>query len=184
METTTQTTPAATLTTAATTGLQFGLLIGLIGLLADFVMRLIRPGVLVYSIITGLIALVITIAGIILAHRAFRRANGGLMTYGQGVLITLVAILVSAMMSALFNYVYVHYIDPNFVAQLKDDMTDFMERNNAPDSQIEQSVAKFDEMQPPLGKALFNGLKSGVIGGVVLGLIISAFTKRKPVDFD
>jgi len=88
------------------------------------------------------------------------------------------------MISTLFNYVYVHYIDSNFVAQLKADMTDFMERNNAPSNQIEQSVAKFDEMQPSLGKALFNGLKSGVIGGVVLGLIISAFTKRKPVDFD
>gem|GEM_PF-2076770 len=184
METTTQTTSANTSATAVTIGLRFGLLIGMISMLADFVMRLIRPNVLVYSIITGIIALAITITGIILAHRAFRRTNSGLMTYGQGVLITLVAIMVSAMISTLFNYVYVHYIDSNFVAQLKADMTDFMERNNAPSNQIEQSVAKFDEMQPSLGKALFNGLKSGVIGGVVLGLIISAFTKRKPVDFD
>lgn len=153
-------------------------------MLADFVMRIIRPSVLVYSIITGIIALAITITGIILAHRAFRRANGGLMTYGQGILITLVAIMVSALISTLFNYVYVHYVDPNFVAQMKADMTDFMERNNASDSQIEQSVARFDEMQPPFGKAIFNGLKSGVIGGLVLGLIISAFTKRKPADFD
>jgi hypothetical protein len=59
-----------------------------------------------------------------------------------------------------------------------------MERNNVPDDQIAKSTAKFDEMSPSFGMALVNGLKNGLIAGTLLGVIISAFTKRKPADFD
>lgn len=165
-------------------GIRFGLLVALTGILVDFLTRIIGLSVLVYSIVAGGLALIIAIVGIVLAHRAFKKANSGTMTYGQGLIITLVMLLISSLLSALFNYLYVNYVDPDFVGRMKDEMTAFMERNRVPEDQIAKNTAKFDEMNPSFGMAMVNGLKNGLIGGIVLGLIISAFTKRKPADFD
>lgn len=178
METTApQTSPVAT-------GLRYGLFIGIIGVLADFIVRLVRPGVLVFGIVSTVVSLAVSITGLVLAHRYFRRANGGLMSYGQGLLIAVVGLVVSGLLAALFNYVYVNYIDPEFVATMKAELTDFMEQHGALDSQIEQSLKGLDKMQPSLGRAVLGGLGNGAVGGLILGLIISAFTKRKPADFD
>lgn len=165
-------------------GIRFGILVALAGVLVDFVTRIIGFSVLVYSITAGGLSLLVAIVGIVLAHKTFKRANAGAMTYGQGVIIALVVLLISGLTAALFNYVYVNYIDADFVTRMKEEMTAFMERNNVPDDQIAKNTAKLDEMSPSFGMAVVNGLKNGLIGGVLLGAIISAFTKRKPADFD
>lgn len=165
-------------------GIKFGLLVALASIVVDFLLRIVGLSVLVYSIVAGTAALVVTIVGVILAHKAFKQLNQGVMTYGQGVIITLTMMLISGVISALFNYLYVNYIDPDFVDRLKEEMIAFMERNRVSDEQIVKSTAQFEEMRPPFGKALFNGIRNGLIGGVVFGLIISAFTKRKPADFE
>jgi hypothetical protein len=165
-------------------GIRFGLLIALAGVLVDFLTRIIGLSVLVYSAVAGGLSLVVAIVGIVLAHKAFKKANAGSMTYVQGVVIALLMLLISGIFTALFNYLYVNYIDAEFVTRMKEEMTAFMERNNVPDDQIAKSTAKFDEMSPSFGMALVNGLKNGLIAGTLLGVIISAFTKRKPVDFD
>ncbi len=106
------------------------------------------------------------------------------MSYGQGVLIAAVMLLISGVIASLFNYVYVNYVDPEFVDRMKDGLTAFMERSRVPDDQIAQSVAKFDEMRPPLGQGLLKGVMNGLGWGTLLGIIISAFTKRKLADFE
>ncbi|RZK35049.1 MAG: DUF4199 domain-containing protein, partial [Hymenobacter sp.] len=114
-----------------------------------------------------------------LAHTAFKKLDGGFMSYGEGLGIGTVLSLVSGIVSALFNYV-----DPDFVGRMKSDMAAFMERNRVPQAQIDQSTAKLDDMNPTPAKALLNGVKNGLIGGTLLGAIISAFTKRKVADFE
>ncbi len=164
--------------------IRYGLLLALASVLVDFLTRVAGLSVLVYGIVAGVLALVLAVVSIVLAHKAFKRANGGVMTYVQGVIIALIMLVLSSLVAALFNYLYVNYVDPDFVGRMKDDMTAFMERNRVPQAQIDESVAKFDDMNPTPAKALLNGLKNGLIGGVVLGGIISAFTKRKAADFE
>lgn len=164
--------------------IRYGFLLALASVLIDFITRVVGLSVLVYSIVAGTLALVLTVVSVVLAHKAFKRANGGVMTYFQGVLIALIMILISSLVASLFNYLYVNYVDPDFVGRMKDEMTAFMERNRVPQDQIDKSVAKFDDMNPTPVKALLNGLKNGFIGGVVLGAVISAFTKQKAADFE
>lgn len=174
-----QTTPSV-----IATGIRFGLLVAVVGILLDFIIRIAGTSILVYSIVAGTLGLVVAVVGIVLAHRAFRQANGDILTISQGVGIAVVMLIISSLFSALFNYVYVNFIDPEFVGRMKEQMTDFMERNNLPDSQIQASVAKLDEMRPPLVKALPKALLTGAVGGGIFGLIISLFTKRKLADFE
>jgi hypothetical protein len=165
-------------------GIRFGLLIAVVGVLVDFLTRIAGLSVLAYGIVAGASALVVGVVGIVLAHKAFKHANGGLMTYGQGVIIALVMLLISSFISSVFNYLYVNYVDPSYIENMKAQMTEFMERSNVPEDQIAKSTAKFDEMNPAPLMMLVNALKNGLIGGTILGAIISIFTKRKPADFE
>lgn len=164
--------------------IRYGLLIGLAGILVDFLTRISGISVLIYSIVTGSLSLLILVVGIVVAHKAFRQANAGIMTFTQGMVIALGIALTSSLLSVLFNYLYVNYVDPDFVARMKSEMAAFMERSRVPQEQIDQSLAKFDDMSPTPGNALLNGIKNGLIGGTLLGAIISAFTKRKAADFE
>jgi len=163
---------------------RYGMLLALASVLVDFLTRVAGLSVLVYSIVAGSLALVLAVVSIVLAHKAFKQSNGGVMTYLQGVLIALIMLLLSSLVAALFNYMYVNYVDPDFVGRMKDEMTEFMERNRVPQAQIDESIAKFNDMSPTPIRALLNGLKNGLIGGVIIGGIISIFTKRKVADFE
>ena len=106
------------------------------------------------------------------------------MSLGQGLVIAVAMLLISGTVSGLFNYVYLHYIDPDFVERMKTEMVEFMERNNVPDDQIARSTARMGEMKGGLGKALVSGITNGLLFGVVLGLVVSAFTKRNRSEFE
>jgi TM2 domain-containing membrane protein YozV len=164
--------------------IRFGLFIAVITVLMDFIIRISNVGFMIYGAISIVIALVVSVVGVVFAHRTFRRANEGVMSYGQGVAIAAIALLISGVAASLFNYIYVNYVDPDFVDRMKEGMTTFMERSRVPEAQIAQSVAKFDEMRPPLGKGLLKGVMNGLGWGALLGLIISVFTKRKRADFE
>lgn len=178
-----QTTSPAPLS-IATAGARYGLLLALSWIIVDFLLRQVGLSFLTYSIVTFLVAMLVNITGIMLAHRAFKQSNGGLMTYGQGVILALLLMLCWGLASALFNYVYVHYIDSEFVDKLQAGMVEFMERNRVPESEIEKGTARFAEMKSDFGKSMFSGLTSGLGFGTVLGLLVSIFTKRNRPEFE
>ena len=165
-------------------GVRYGLLLAISWLLVDFLTRIAGLNFMTFGIAASLGWVVVSVVWLVMAHKAFKIANGGLMSFGQGMMIAVVMLLISGIVSGLFNYVYLHYIDPEFVDRMKSGMVEFMERNNVPDEQIEKSTAKMDDMQTNLIKSLLNGLGSGLAGGVVMGLVVSAFTKRNAPEFE
>lgn len=165
-------------------GVRYGLLLALSWLLVDFLIRIAGFSFMTFGIAAVLGSVVVSVVWLVMAHKAFKLANSGMMTFGQGVLIAVVMLLISGVLSGLFNYVYLHYIDPEFVERMKAGMVEFMERNNVPDEQIEASAAKMGKMQVGLGKALLGGVGNGVTLGLVLGLVVSAFTRQKPSEFE
>ena len=174
----------ATPVTPVSVGLRYGILLALSGIIVDFLVRIAGFSFLTFGIASLLAGILVSIAWLVLAHKAFKQANNNLMTFGQGIVIAVIMMLILGVTSSLFNYVYVHYIDTDFVERLKAGMTEFMERNNVPEDQIEKGTARFDEMKADLGKSVLNGLGRGLGVGLVLGAIITAFTKRNPPEFE
>lgn len=174
-------TPAVT---PVAVGIRFGLLLGLGWILVDFVLRQVGLSFLSYGMVTATASILVSAGAIVAAHRAFKQGNNGLMTYLTGLGIALLMMLLWGFFSAVFNYVYVHYVDPEFVDKLRDGMVEFMERHHAPENQIEESAARFDEMKGGFAHTLLSALRSGLIMGVLLGAIVSIFTKRKHPEFE
>ncbi|GAB3589677.1 DUF4199 domain-containing protein [Hymenobacter daeguensis] len=176
----TNTTPA----TPVSVGLRYGVLAALTAIIVDFLIRIAGASFLTFGIVSLLSGTVVTIVWIVLAHKAFKEANNRLMSFGDGVIIALIMMLIIGIASSLFNYIHVHFIDPDFVARLKAGMTEFMERNNVPDDKIAEGTSRFDEMNVDLPKSLLNGVTRGLGAGIVLGAIITAFTKRSAPEFE
>ena len=174
----------ATPVTTTSVAMRYGLLLAVSSILIDFLVRIAGLSFMTYGIVAGLAALAVAVVWMVQAHGAFKRANDNRMSFTQGLTIALIMVLISSIISSLFNYVYLHYIDTDFVERMKAGMTEFMERNNVPEDQVAKGTAKFDEMNAGVGKSLLNGIKSGLIGGLILGAIVSAFTKRSAPEFE
>lgn len=107
------------------------------------------------------------------------------MRYGQGVMIVLVLSLVSGVMSGLFNYIYVNFIDPEYALRMRTDFEAWMNSfGSIPEEQIEKGMADMsdEKIKSPIqiGKATL----SSAIGGVIVGLIVSIFTKHNRPEFE
>lgn len=170
--------------TTTSVGLRYGLLLAVTSVFVDFLVRIAGLSFLTYGIIALTSAIIVAIVWLVVAHSAFKKANGGLMSFSQGLTIAIIMLFISSVVASIFNFVYINYIDAEFVVKLKAGMAEFMERNNVPDDQIAKSTAKFDEMNVSIGMSLLNGIKNGMIGGLVLGAIITAFTKRNQSEFE
>ena len=176
----TNTTPVTT----TSVGLRYGVLAALTAIIADFLIRIAGFSFMMFGIVSLLSGTIVTIVWIVMAHKAFKEANNRLMSFGQGVIIALVMMLIIGIASSIFSYLHVHFIDPDFVANLKAGMTEFMEKNNVPDDKIAEGTARFDEMNASLPKSLLSGVTRGLGVGLILGAIITAFTKRSAPEFE
>ena len=181
METSNTLSPAVT---PVSVGLRYGTLAALTGIIVDFLIRIAGFGFMTFGVVSILVGTIVTVVWIVVAHKAFKVANNRLMSFAQGLVIALIMMLLLSLATALFNYVHVRYIDPDFVTSLKAGMTEFMERNNVPEAKIAEGTARFDEMNVDLPKSLLNGISRGLGIGIILGAIVTAFTKRSAPEFE
>ena len=167
--------------TARSVGIRYGLIFGIISIfyfllfaMADLDMSkgFGRWG-------TTVIALVI----VFLAHKFFKESGDGFMSYGQGVGIGFWTGLTSSVVSSIFTYVYVKFIDDVFVAKIREKAIEDMQAQGQSEEQIEMAM-KFVEMFTGAEALLFFGLFIGILTLVIVALIITIFTQKpKPEQF-
>jgi hypothetical protein len=172
----TSTTPAST----TSIGLRYGLLAGLIGIIISFVLNVSH----LEQSPAKWLSILVLIAGIILGQKAFRQANGQYMSYGQGLGVGVVVAGVSAVLSAVFSYIYVTFIDPDMTARILDKArADLEARGNMSDAQMDQAMhwtAMFVQGPALVGIALVGGL----IMGLLISLITAAVLKNPKPEFE
>jgi hypothetical protein len=167
-------------TSPTSVGLRYGLLAGLAGIVIALVLNITR---LEQSPAKWLSAVVL-IAGIILAQKAFRKANGEFMSYGQGLGVGMTVVGVSAVLSAVFSYVYITFIDPDMTARILDKArADLEAGGNMSDAQIEQAMSWTAMLMQ--GPALVGvALLSGLLMGLFVSLITAAILKNAKPEFE
>lgn len=133
--------------------------------------------------ISIVLALIISIGGIVMAHREYKELNGGYMNYGKGLLIGTILSVIAGLISGLISFAYIQFVDPGVLDRMKEMQMTMMEKFGMPEDKMEEAVAKLDEQFTPT-KQLTSGLTSGLVGGLVLSLIVSAFTKRNRPEFE
>lgn len=118
-----------------------------------------------------------TIVIVVLAHNEFKKDNHGFMTYGQGVGLGTLLVLIGSLLNTAFFYVYIKFFDNSFMDILKEKQLEEMQKQGLSDEQIDQAIAMSENFMTPEIISLF-GLLGAVFFGFILSLIISAFTKK------
>ncbi|MCP4457515.1 MAG: DUF4199 domain-containing protein [Cytophagales bacterium] len=164
--------------TEVTTGkisMKYGLISGLIGITFFIVINLLGQGMnQSLSYINYLILAII----IYLAHKTFKEEGDGFMNYGQGLGIGTLLTLISSILSSIFFYIYVSYINSEYIQQVLDMTRQKMEEDGTPDGQIDQAMEITEKMMTPVIMPII-GLVMTVFFGFLISLIVSAITQKK-----
>lgn len=126
------------------------------------------------------LALIITGVVLWLGIRAVREESPGKsLTYGQGVGAGALISLYSSPMTAIYTYLHLKFINPDFFEYQAALMHEKLVAKGLPDEKIEAFEAMSKKFSGP-GISAFFTLFIVVIAGVLVSLIVAAILKRPP----
>lgn len=163
---------------------RFGAIIGIIGAVLTMGIYIggngLSPMVWSFSLMgIGLVSLIIS--GVLSTRgvRAYRETElGGLIPFGKAFVVAFLILLVSSLISSVFNLLYITVIDPDFANNVASRMADWFAEIGMDEAQIEQQTEKMKEGFT-LSRQLLN-LAFAPVGAAVIGLIAAAVAKRNP----
>lgn len=119
---------------------------------------------------SSVLSFLVMLAVIIYGLKAFKAANGGFMSLGEALKTGLAISLVAGIVGALFNYLFVTVIEPDFVEKMLDFTRDRMyEQNpNMTEEQAEMALSMSEKFMSPGIMSAF-----AVIGSLFFGFIVS-----------
>ena len=165
----------ATQPTIKSTAVKWGVINGLISIIFFVVVDFAgQAGNQAVSWLGGVIFLVL----VILAHREFKNEGDGFMSFGQGLgLGTLIAVI-SSIISSVFTFIYVSFINTNFIDAIREKSIADMEESGQSQAQIDQAMP-FVEMFTSPAAMLIIGILFGVFFGFIISLLVTIFTKNQ-----
>ena len=153
---------------------KYGLIAGVLlfaAFLAMFLTR-IQSG-WVATAVTAVLLIVL----MVLAHREFKRTQGGMMTYGQGLGSGTLLAAVAALVRCVLLYVYVQFINTGYFAVAVRAEQAALEQRGITGEHARHAMAFTASILTPVGLVVVS-LITGVIGGFIVALIVSAFTQN------
>jgi uncharacterized membrane protein (DUF106 family) len=141
-------------------------------------------------LVTGLISLAITIVFVSAGIKAFRdKALDGSINYGKAVLVGLLIVVFSSIISQIYTLIFNVVIDPDYMNRfyegLKSWQYDLMNNMGATDSQIEDAIGRIEKQQANYSPVKFflQNFYMPIIFGLIISLIVAAFTKKNKSPF-
>lgn len=133
----------------------------------------------------GYVSILILIVGVILIQLNYKKQQDGFLTYGQGVGVSVIAMISVGVISLVYTYLLYAVIDPDYYQQfllfMEEQTTATLLERGMGEDQIQMSLDMQQKFQTPVilaGGALINS----VIIGLIVSLITSIFIKKKPSD--
>lgn len=155
-------------------GIRYGLIVALIMVVYSLILQFAD---LAMNRPLGFLSYVMLIAGIVVAHNTFKRDGDGYMTLGQGIGIGMWITLVAGVISSVFSYLYLRFIDDSVIQKAMDEAVTQMEERGMPDDQIDQAMKITEKFMQP-GAMMIIALITMLILGFIVSLIVSAITKK------
>ena len=174
MENQESTTPAVTTRSA---GIRYGLIMGVFSIVYFLVLNTLGADITQGPASWGRYVYVAVF--IFLAQKYYKDNGDSFMSYGQGIGISFWMGIISSVLSAIFTYVYMKFIDQGFVQQIMDRAREGMEeKGTMSDDQINQAMSMTEKFMTPEMMFVF-GIVFGILGSVIIGLIVTIFTQKK-----
>lgn len=168
--------------------LKYGLIIGIIYIAITTVINMSLVNSMLIFYITKFVAYVLYLVMLGVFATKIKKANGGYLEFKEAFGVIFVMVLISGLMSYLYNYLYIDVIDPHFMEKIKNSTVSYMEHAKLPVEKIEQTEKTFEEQAAQaktlnLGSNLLNFFES-LIADCVFGLIVSLIVKKPRPMFE
>ena len=135
---------------------------------------------LMASTISGLLMFAIAIALIVMPVKHHRDKDlGGYITIGRIIMIGMVVTAISMLISNVFNYIYMNFIDPGFVDTMMAQMEETM-GSLIPEEQLEDTLMRIQEGFEPAAMIKNSLIMTAIFGLVVSGIIGLIMKKDAP----
>ena len=145
-------------------------------------------GLIAYGLIIQLVGLqqswwgnlgfVVLALGVYSGHYYYKAANGGWMTYKQGLKLGLIITSFTGLINALPVYLYTQVIDKTPIVQLQKNIQQAVQQTAIDEAIAEKTVQLIQEITP--GLLSIGIFASTVLLGLGFTLVITAFSKYAP----
>ncbi|WP_369047671.1 DUF4199 domain-containing protein [Tenacibaculum sp. UWU-22] len=119
--------------------------------------------------ITSVISTLLIVGFIVAAIKKFKQANGEFLSWGQAVKVGVGVAVVAGLILAIYNYIFMNFIEPDFMNQVMEKQQQLMIDKGLTDEQIETSMQMAKKFQSPAISAAMS-----IVSSAVFGFIISA----------
>lgn len=153
-------------------GMTYGLYAGLISVIIFIIIS--ASGLNPFGGGLNYIGTAASIVLLVLAHRKFKQSGDGYMTYGQGMGIGFWFTLISCVLTVGVMYVYINFIDYTPLQLMLDEQLVKMQEGGSPEEAIEMATTWTKNLFWPMA------IVGGLIGGIIVALIVTIFTQKKP----
>ncbi|WP_367327719.1 DUF4199 domain-containing protein [Lentimicrobium sp.] len=170
--------------------LKTGLVIGSVSIAVFLIQYVagIKPVGIMRPILIGLFGFAVSVTLLVIYLKKYRGQSGGFISFKDAFLYGFIALLVSAAISSVFNFLFIQYFDPEYTRSIIEAQKDFMENylsGKVPDESIQDALDGIDEsMNVSTLKQSLNSLIFGSVFALIVSLIVGAVMKRKPAIFD
>lgn len=161
--------------TTRSAGIRFGLISGVVSIV--YFVAMTSLGINIGQPPISYISWIFPIVFVWLAHNYYKTNGDGLMTYGQGIGIAFWMSLIGGLISSVFTYVYIAFIDPSFIDMIQQAQIEAMQEKNMSQEQIDQAM-KFAGMFTSPGLIAVFGFIGNIITTVIVALLVTIITKN------
>ncbi len=130
----------------------------------------------------GLLGYVLLISAMYFGIAEFKKYNEGYMSFGQGLGIGMLISTLTGIITGISQSIY-FYLKPEMIIAMKDEIFKEYERQQIPEEQVKVMMSVMDYLFSPTGIFLLV-LISYVFFGLLLSLLVAAFTNKKQPLFD
>jgi zinc transporter ZupT len=120
---------------------------------------------------------------LVMAYKEFKEANNGFMSFGEGLGLGVLLSGVSAIISGIFSYIYMNFIDNTFMSKMIDFQREQMTEKGLTDEQIDQSMQMIQKFTSP-GLAFIFGIIGWLVVGFIFSLIVTAIMRKSKPEMD
>ena len=161
--------------TTRSAGIRYGLVLGVVSILFFLLLMMFDVNIAGPA---RWISWVIYVVMIFLAHKYYKDNGSGFMAYGQGIGIAFWMALIGSLISSIFSYVYMKFVDAGFIDKMKEMQVEQFQERGMSDEQIDQAM-KFSEMFMNPEVMLVMGIVGGIVSLVIVALLVTIFTQKK-----
>ncbi len=125
---------------------------------------------------------ILMIGGIIYAQLSHRKSLGGVMSYGEALGVGVLTLVFASLISSVYTYILYTVIDPSLQEQMRLMAEEqLVTQGKLPEEQIEMAIQMVSKFQSPM-ILLVMGIFGGALAGLIISLITSIFTQKRPAD--